>query len=597
MASGAPPISPEGGVGAAHIGVGEATKRLETIAAQTPVEDPIQTAARRAAEQVQRVESAQGPEAALNQTASPSFTSQEMARLQAVKDKFPDGIDQTVEPAPASAGGGIPPPEAPTAVGTQPSGEQNPQIPAETEEEKLASIFERMSPQQLQRKSDNIQRQIASLGRKSDRLTNLSDMDKLQTDIDRLQDQLDIIEDIQEIRGDEIDVLPKADGRERGTGRQTREEKLEERDEARRESQQRLEEYRRLARLSSADLNSEGQTEEAVFKALNKELDTSRGADRDEITKRIRDSEARLEAINNLKESREPEDKTKKQEEETKKSAEEQRRNEEELIGLRAETATSTDLDNFRRTVRNIQNEVSDFESSYAELNEAVAAEVDADRKKQLSAERAEVRSNLLDARRRLKLYENAQRTAESRLAESQGAEAVIGAESVAKMSPAEYSRLSKEEKVARLQELAGALPGLNAYEYVLLEEKIYAGDALSQNEMAQFVRYTSDRLVAGDRSVLQTVYQLNGRYSEIAPTVIAAAAATKEGNKALREAFPSNWEKVLKLAAKNKGLLILLLALLAGVVGAVTAGVGPALAVGAGGAAGAGASSGFRRN
>ncbi len=341
--------------------------------------------------------------------------------------------------------------------------------------------------------------------------------------------------------------------------------------EAARESRERLEEYRKLAKLPSDELNAEGVSEKAVLEALKREREASGPIDQVEIDKRIRDSEAKLEAINNLKEARGPEEAARKEKAEAEANKAEEARGEAETIRLRAEQATPEDVTNFGETVENIKGEISGFESAYAEHNASIAAENDPTRKAGLSSARSEIRKNLIDARNRLKVYQEALNVANEKIRERAGPSEAIDSETVRVMSNAEYQRLTPDQKQAHLLELSRTSKTMTKEQYQLMQMKIKNGDNFSQNELGQFVGYAKDRLMAGDKKMLADVYALNAKYSEVAQSIFAAINASEEGNKLLEGIVEGKFEKI----KNNKGLLMMLLAILA----AIVVGAGKAIA------------------
>ena len=555
------------GVGA----VAEATSRLESASAKLSTEDPIQAAARRAAAQVKQINANKGPEASINALASnsiggapaeaqptPGFTPQETAGLQAVKDRFPGGVDQTAaEPSPVTANGGGPPkpPEAPTAVGAQPNGEQPPnqrEVTATSgvQDQDRSTVYEGMPASRLQNTSNRLQRRIDSLNRRADRAANNAEWENFQGQINQLEDEISIIEEIQNERGDEIDETSRSEMGERGAGRQTREEMRAQREEISREAREELEALRELNKFSTEELNVERQGEDGVLKALKIRLDGATPAEKNDIKKLISKSESRLKGIDSLLETRGPE----------KTAAERQAQeaqdkiNQERLINAKAANPTEDDIQNFRDNITNLRGDVSGSERRLADLERAIdASPGDAS----LIEQRRELVKSLLDSRNRLSLYESALETATAKRNKAED----------------EFDKLESEDKVKKLLELGAKGKPLSRDQYKDLCNKFKRGE-ITAEQMGKLAVYIGKELAVAkkpDREMIANLTELNRMSAEFALAVLGKFEMTKEGDAKIRELFPDpkGWEKIKKLAGKSKGLLALILALL-GLIGTV---------------------------
>ena len=228
-------------------------------------------------------------------------------------------------------------------------------------------------------------------------------------------------------------------------------------------------------------------------------------------------------------------------------------------------------------------------------MDDNIAKEKDEAARKTLQDQRTELAQKVIDARKRLKTYDDAYNAASERVIQEAGSDTVPGKDNIRNVSKADYDQYTGEQKEARLLELATNLPKLSDSEYKKIggiREKIENGENLSQNEMGQFVEFAFNKMRASNnREIYEAIIKAGNHYGEIRDTIFTRYAASKEGDAKGKEMFPTDWEKVLAFAKKHKGWMMLLLMLLVGATVAVTAGAGaiPGAAVGGAGAAGGG--------
>lgn len=566
MASSAPPMSPEGRVGG--VGVAEAPRPLGSPPRE---ESPILDAARKVADDASRTAAAsdKGGENALRNILD--FTPEQMARVNAAMEQL--------HPTPVAQSS-----EASTSVGRLPSGEQNPQDQAtDAQVEAALDAAARQQVADIRQRidefkswtPDQVSEEIAVYERRLNMANGMMqkgsppETQRLgQEQFRKAQDRLD------ELRSAQRD----AHARERPTGGEA------DVDRARREVQARLDFNQKLSEMTVGQLNTQSQLEQGNLTDLESMLNGPlTRAERDAINEKIRDTKARIDTVDKYKSLKEPAEK----EQQTKSEAEAQKAEEakehEELIKTRAETASTEDIKDFEENISSINGEISDFEKQFAELDRQIAAEADKDAKAELTQRRKELRKNIIDARTRLKTYESALETATAKKTKAED----------------EYGKLDTDEKVAELLRLAGKGSPLTEAQYKDLCRNIATGEFTAE-QLGRLVDHMGRGLANGkaDREMVANLTALSARSSEFGLAVIQKIKDTKEGAAKIKEMFPdpSAWEKILKLAGKNKGLLALLLAILGVALTAVTAGVAPAIAaVGAGGA-GLGAVSGTRK-
>lgn len=322
-------------------------------------------------------------------------------------------------------------------------------------------------------------------------------------------------------------------------------------DRARREVQARLDYNQKLSEMNVGQLNIQLQLEQGNLTDLEGMLKGPiTRAERDAITEKIRDTKARFDTVDKYKSLKEPGEREQQSKSEAEAQKAEEAKEHEELLRARAETASTKDIQDFEANISFINGEISDFEKKYAELDRQIAAEVDKDAKTELAQRRKELRKTIVDARNRLKTYESALETATSKKTEAED----------------EFGRLDSDGKVAELLRLAGKGKPLTEAQYKDLCKNIASGE-FTIEQFGKLVDYMGRNLASGkaDREMIANLTALGARSAEFGLAVLQKITDTKEGAAKIKEMFPdpSAWEKLLKLAGKNKGLLKLLLAIL----------------------------------
>lgn len=350
---------------------------------------------------------------------------------------------------------------------------------------------------------------------------------------------------------------------------------------------EKLEDLRRLGGMNVADLTNQGTSEQASLEAFKTMAGSSSVTqpEKDIINAQIRDSEARIKAIEQLKANKTPAEEAAKREGAVKQAAE-------DLTRLRGETATVEDLPYLRGIIDDLNVTIENNEGELRNLDNRIVAEKDPDRKKQLEAQKEQLVKDIVSNRERVKSYKATYKSASELVRTEAGMGSAASQDTIEDIGPDQFEKLSSEQQREHLKKLARALGRPGEAEMASIAQKIESGQNLSPKEMGQFVRNSSDRILAGDRRhVMRDLYRANAQNPEIAQAVLARVAETRAGNKALREKFPNDWQRMLDFAKKHPGWLMLLLAILAGITVAAGPGLGAAASAVGGGAGAFGAS------
>ena len=349
-----------------------------------------------------------------------------------------------------------------------------------------------------------------------------------------------------------------------------------------RAARQQAEEAARLTKMPLADLRDERDIAKATANQLEKQLENI--DPQDVVTRRGIEAEltrmkAKAEELERIYDEKETEQK--KADQKT-----EEERLEKDFRTLQAEMGPAVQI---QKIVDSMQKEFNDLKNQIVIKTEALGKTADPEDREKLQGEISDLKRRFSEAGNNLKAEKESLSAAREREREEADSSTTIAKENIRHVSNAEYEKFTPEQKKERILELARVSPELNSIAFGLLRTKIESGANLSQDEMGQFVRYASTGLIRGDRGLLNTVYEATAHYSEIGPAVLAQVLATREAQRALREANPSDLEKIWKFASKYKGWMAILLLIIAGATAGVAVGVGT-LAAGGTGLAGTGA-------
>lgn len=294
---------------------------------------------------------------------------------------------------------------------------------------------------------------------------------------------------------------------------------------------------------------------------------------KDALRNQLRGVDADIKALDKIASELKPEEEKKAKETaeaEAKTVAEESKK-------LRREAASATDLqpekDYWKSEVDRLDNEINNLVKNGGDQDE-------------INKKIKELR----DARVDLKNTQEALKAAQERDKAKSGLKEAGSVELLREVSRSEYEAWSTEEQEKYLTEIARNAGKIDQAGFNAIARKIEGDISLSPYEMGRLVRYGVDRLLAHDRSVMGTILKATNKYPEITQAIVAQKALVEATNMAFRDANPNEVERILKFAAKYKGWLAILLAIIAA--GAATAGIatGALAGVGAGtGALGAG--------
>ncbi|MEX2028264.1 MAG: hypothetical protein WD988_02080 [Candidatus Curtissbacteria bacterium] len=390
--------------------------------------------------------------------------------------------------------------------------------PADPYEEFIAA-HQDMSPEQLQRRIEGLDKFIAQQNRRLDR-ANLGELAQLEALIDSAEVQKGALQELQDDKGGP------PEGSNRGGGRKTRQELVE--DKARRISA-RQDRFEELQGLSTDGLKSEKGRLAANIKFLEKSKAGT--SDRDEqalYEDLIQNAKADQAAINELVSEKTPleaEDKL--------------RLDKEEADRLRRETGSVAD----------IQGEIDQLQVDIGALDLQNPRDLE----------------QLNTARKNLVLEKTALKAAQKREGQEQG-----------KMSKTEYDAAADDEKARELARRArNKDPNGPDFKYdtsqsVLLEDKIISSKNVTVEDLATYADVVGEKLITsgGKGMDWKRFNVVAAKYPEIGVAVMNQLAASERA-KAIQEKYPSLWKK-LKDGKYNKGLLMLLIALTAGLVGVI---------------------------
>lgn len=345
----------------------------------------------------------------------------------------------------------------------------------------------------------------------------------------------------------------------------------EERAEAQREARERIEYAAKLAKMTPEERTAERlslvSAKEAVEETLSGQLTQTL---REAYNKQLQDADVKLKALDKVTAEKAPEEQKKVEEKEKAKTEAEERKAEEEMVKLRAETATIEDLPFFRSALKKLRDENAEDRKNLLDLENKIKDATDPQEKERLDGERKTLREKLTRGANMQKVYEEGYKTASQRAREEASRESALSPETLREMSPAEFEKLSDEEKAKYLQEGARAYGRPTATEIANIRTKVEAGTNLSQKEMMQFTRWASDSLMtkgANKGEIMGIVNLVGNQYREVSQAILSRVVATEAAQQALREKFPSNWERVLKFAKDHPGWAMILLLILAGVI------------------------------
>lgn len=440
-----------------------------------------------------------------------------------------------------------------------------------TAEAQRAERYARM-PQAQRDKSVQIQQSVLDKLQTRKSLTlDPNEVDAIDVLIDRAQNEISSIES----------APPPPDGSTGGSIRVTQEDLQA----ATRRIDSQMEDLSKLSKMNVGDLTGERDSERANLEALNRMLEgPNTNAEKVAIQARIRDSEARIKAIADLRGKKEPEEQRGIREKETQSSAE-------ELEAKRRETGNVPEL---TQAVEKDRLEVEQLKEEIKNKDDAIKNAIGDERIK-LENERAELARREVAARDRLITNKEALESGKKRVGEERGLKQKASSETVRTMTVDEFNQLEPADRVKYFQDLADALGNPDKFTVNFITGKLETGQNLSFEEAGMLVNELSESLFKEGRKgeTMRLLHLANAKNPELALAVLQRFSQRKDVQKQIDEALPGVGKKIWEFAKSHPGWMMILLAIIAGGAAAVGAVVAPAAGIGVGlagsGAAGAG--------
>ncbi|KKS04209.1 hypothetical protein A2W45_01430 [Candidatus Curtissbacteria bacterium RIFCSPHIGHO2_12_41_11] len=400
------------------------------------------------------------------------------------------------------------------------------------------------------------------------------------------QNEIDALEVLADRTRNEINLIESAPPPTEGpTQRRTTRVTAEQLAEADRKLKANLEDLTNLSKKSAEELGVERTSEEGKLEALKRmQSGPLTAAESMAVETQIRDSEARVDAIDKLKTKKEPLEQKTKEETEAKLRATELQ----ELQGKVGPVAEIQGIvDAHQGQVNNLKAELKKNAQELAEETDEAAIE-------RLKNDRRDLEKRLVEVGNRLVSEKEALAVAQKREREEKGLEQMATPETVSIMSVEEFNKLSPAEQTKYFIELGNAFQKPIGTEYTAIKIKLINGQNLSFKEAGQLVRELSESLLdkAKVKEAAKILKQAGNYSTELAQAVLDRVTAREDFQKALSEKYPNDWQRILRFAKKHSGWLMILLLIIAA--GAATAGAAVAPLAGAGvGVVGTGAGAG----
>lgn len=408
-------------------------------------------------------------------------------------------------------------------------------------------------------------------------------LEKLQTRRSLTLDQaeIDAIDLLTERATNEISSIQSAPPPPEGTNGASLRVTQEELQAATRHIDTQVEDLSQLSKTNVENLTAEKGSEEAKLESLNRMLEGPvTNAEKVAVQARIRDSEARIKAINELRGKKEPEEQKTLRETEDKTRAE-------EFAKVERERASAADLQERINEDNGLFGELqTKIKKQEDIINDASKTEED---KKQATAILSGLQQRAKEVGDRLKTNEDAIKEARKRVRDEFTLTEGFSEADLREVSREQYREMTDQEAAKYLNEVRKAFPKLSDHEFNTIRRNILAASPLGIKDRAQFAEYFAQKLIKQEGrnpEDFETMRMLVDRYPEMAKYVMDKVAENNDQIKAFKEQNPDGWEKMWKFAGRNKHWLLILLAIIAG---GAAAGVGVVAGPIAGGLAGAG--------
>ncbi len=167
------------------------------------------------------------------------------------------------------------------------------------------------------------------------------------------------------------------------------------------------------------------------------------------------------------------------------------------------------------------------------------------------------------------------------------------------RISRKDYGKMSEDEQSRYMNEVRKRNQKLTAAQGEGLRTKIMKGEPLGIKDRALYADYFARKLInqkGREKGDWETMQMLVDRYPEMSTYVMDKVINNSEQMKAFKEQNPSDWEKIVKFAGRNKHWLMILFAIIAAGATGIGVAAGPVLGgiAGAGGTGAAGADTGW---
>lgn len=357
--------------------------------------------------------------------------------------------------------------------------------------------------------------------------------------------------------------------------------------------QEELKDLAELSKKSVEDLGSEQNSERAKLEALRrKQQGPLSTAEKSVVDAQIRDSEARVKAIEDLRTNKTPTEEAKANEAEESKRQKDLKDQAEEQERLKRESSSVVEL---QASIGTHRGNVTTIEANIGNIDAQIASATDPAAKAGLEKQKLDLLNQAVELRGKMKLDEDALKTAQEKVRVESGIGDVMTKENIDRKSVADYLKLDPAERAKYLGEVAEVVSA-DATRLASIRTRMEAGEPVSIEDRALFAKDVSDALIKGGRKGygMENLRSIANRYPEVYKAITDKVLADKAVNQMIRKEFPTNWENMLDFAKNHPGWLMILLGIVAGTVTVATAGLGPlggivAAQAGAAGVGGAG--------
>lgn len=395
---------------------------------------------------------------------------------------------------------------------------------------------------------------------------------------------------------DEINAIQSAPAAPDTPGQPTARVSQDEVDKAYVHLQQELSDLTELSKKSVEDLSGEQISEQAKLEALKRKLQGPLNAAEKSVAEaQVRDSEARVKAIEDLKANKTPVEEAAANKQADSSRQEELKAQLEKQEQLKRESSSVAEL---QASIGAITGNVTGIEANIANIDAQIAAATDPAVKIDLEKQKLDLLNQAVELRGKINLDQEALKVAQEKARVESGIGDVMSRENIRKMSPADYLKLSTEERAKYLEEVAEVV-NADRGRLLNIRQRMERGEPVSIEDRALFAKDVSDALIQHGRDgySMRNLRRIQSRYPEVYNMITEKVLGDKATVKQIREQFPNNWERMIDFAKNNPGWLMLLL----GIIAAPALAVGIAVSGGAAGtlaggavAVGGGAASGF---